>query len=187
MKSNVIPIALLVAAAASLTACEWIAERTAELVASANGSEVDMDMDQESGDATTESEDGNVAIDMEDDSGRFELTGEDGSVVRIATGKDAAIPDDFPSDVPLFPGFKPDMVQSLPGGTVAVAGSVPAAIPSVKSYYDQAALREGWTVTGSIGEEHVASLTYTKGERMLQVTATPDMAGTMISITTGKL
>ena len=172
-----------------LTGCGWMAEEAAEKAiefsASADGKSVDVEIDPESGSVSIKSDEGDLSFNVENDSGRFELNSEDGTV-KIATGEDAEIPDDFPKDVPLFPGFKPVMVQSLPGGTMSLAGSVPSSIPSVKSFYDQAANREGWTETASISQQHVASLSYTKEDRMLQVTATPDVAGTMISVTTGK-
>lgn len=175
-------------AAAGLTGCdriaEWAGENIFEFAASSNGEEVDVEIDRESGNGSIKTKDGDASSDGENDSGRFELSGKDGTV-RVATGKEAALPDDFPKDVPLFPGFKPDMVQSLPGGTISVAGAVPVSIPSVKSFYDQAAKREGWTETESIAQEHVASLSYTKEERVLQVTAIPDISGTMVSLTTG--
>lgn len=161
--------------------CGWFAEETA----SADGKDVDVEIDPDSGNVTVKSDEGDLSISVENDSGEFELTNKEGTV-KIATGKEAKIPDDFPDDVPLFPGFKPDMVQSLPNGTIALAGSVQVSIPAVKMHYDRAARAQGWTETGSIAEQHVASLSYTKDDRMLQVTATPDVAGTMISLTTGR-
>lgn len=160
--------ALAILSVTVFSACDWLGE---------------SDTLEEAGLESVEPDQEEVQVDVEDDSGQFELTNEEGTV-RIATGKNAAIPDDFPKDVPLFPGFKPDMVQWLPSGQVALAGSVPVSIPSVKSYYDRMAATNGWISTGSISEHHVASLNYAKDERTLQVTATPDVSGTMISITT---
>lgn len=188
MLRDIFSVGLMLLAVPALCGCDWLAgeaaEKAFEFSASADGEDVDVEIDPESGSVSIKSDKGDISLNVEDDSGEFELNSQEGTV-RIATGKNAAIPDDFPKDVPLFPGFQPDMVQSLPGGTTSLAGAVPASIPAVKSYYDQAALREGWTETESIAQEHVASLNYTKGERTLQVTAIPDMSGTMVSITTG--
>lgn len=162
-------------------AAEEAAEKALELSASADGEEVDVEIDGESGTMTVASSEGDVTISADAEEGSFEMTNADGSVAAAA-GSAAKIPDEFPSDVPVYPGLKLDAVVAMPGEGYSISGTVPDSPEEVRKFYQSETSGKGWNETSSISQEELTSLSYEQGDRTMKVTAMLQGDATDVSI-----
>jgi len=128
-----------------------------------------------------EADSGDTMI-IETDNGPVEVASHSGSATMIS-GSSAAIPDNFPKDVPVYTGFKPNTGwDSSNPNEFAFMGDVDATPNEVHAYYKKNAAAKGWTEVMSVTEEPTLMLSFTKDTRSLMVTATAENNGTAMSI-----
>ncbi|MBI4559560.1 MAG: hypothetical protein HY706_18390 [Candidatus Hydrogenedentes bacterium] len=120
-------------------------------------------------------------VDISGDSVAIQTT--EGSVT---IGEKAEIPEDFPKDIPLYPGQTLVMVSSAAENqTFTVQAKTGDATEKVADHYKKEAPANGWIEETSVtqsGEQPMQLLVYKKDSRTLNVTVTKDTEGTMISL-----
>ena len=161
-------------------ASETIAEKAIE--SAAKGEEVEVNLNSDDGTMTITTPDGKMTYKADGES--MVMMSDQASVV---VGVAAKVPDDFPKDVPIYPGFKVQAATTLGvEGAFSLSGMVSASFDEVKSYYQKDAQSQGWQETISMIQPQALMLTYEKDDRMFQVTATTASGDMTVSITTAK-
>jgi hypothetical protein len=113
-----------------------------------------------------------VAREGEIDSSRFPT--------ELPEGATAAIPDNFPTDMPVYPG-----AQAAQGKGVEIEGSPQSAVqlltndalPDVHRFYSAELASKGWTVDSDEQSDAAATLQATKGDCKASVLITPAEGG----------
>lgn len=131
-------------------------------------------------------------------SGSIEIGGEEGSFtmnidggpegMQMKVGNDAAMPDNFPKDVPVYNDLKLNLTQTTNDGIV-IQGTVTDDMDTVSAFFKEQAVKQGWEEQSSMnttGDTAMTMLSYTKGDRTLNVTVTRQDNETMIQIITSE-
>lgn len=106
--------------------------------------------------------------------------------VQMRVGSEAAIPDTFPKDVPVYRGMKLNLSQAGDDGFV-IQGTVTDDIDRVTAFIKSEAEKQGWSEESTFsttGGEALTMFNYTKGERTLNISVVRQDAETMIQIAT---
>lgn len=106
------------------------------------------------------------------DSGRF--------LNELPEGVTAAVPDNFPSDIPVYPGSQPAQ-----GKGVDLDGSAQSAVqlltndayPEVHKFYSEQLQAKGWTVSEESENEAAATISATKDNCKTHILVTPVEGG----------
>lgn len=129
-----------------------------------------------------------------DGQGEFAYTGDgwqyedEETGTQVQVGENVSIPDNFPDDVPLYPGAKARSVsynpeQDLHGFVVLVTNDD---VDTVMAWYADQASKNGWTQSGSFNMEGTQMLMFTQGDRAMNVSSAPteedDNYATMITV-----
>jgi hypothetical protein len=163
-----------IAALLVVCACSGCRKAANEAMESAIESQIARD----GGKANVQIADDNVSIKFQDEKGEL----------RIAGGKDVALPEDFPKDVPLYSPMTVVMANSQKQDERFVIQATSAdSLDQVAAFYKQEALKQGWeeesnTVVGA----DMRMLLYKKEGRSLQVMVAATDDGTTLTISTGK-
>lgn len=135
-----------------------------------DGASINVDED---GTFVATDEDGQVFTGGADDEGGFRVEGSDGEAVFSTS---AAIPDDWPSDVPQPEGLTDVTGTSLGGGEVLniiVAGTTAGGGLDAYERYTDELVRAGFEEESTFTQgDESASSTYLRGDRRITVTAT---------------
>ena len=118
-----------------------------------------------------------------DKAGGVEVTfeGKKGEKVRIAGGEGGvALPDDFPKDVPVYPGSSATVTNTTPEVTNVVLMTADAAA-KVSAFYQEKLPAAGWT-TETTNLPSGSVIGCSKGDRELNVAVVGDDNQTMISL-----
>ena len=182
-------------------------EKVIETQAKKDGKDVDVKMDSaggtmsiktkdgsdnvnvniEQGKMTVTSEGGEKKLDMKSDDKSFSIQTKDGMMVA---GDAAKLPENFPKDVPVYPGAKPTLVSTMAGNeTFNVSFDTADTIDQVGAYYRKELTANGWQEQQTInqaGDQPMQMLNYTKEERMVMVTVTRDGDKTVLSLMVSK-
>jgi len=67
------------------------------------------------------------------------------------------LPQDFPADLPVYPGAESDQGLSIPGQGLLVTFSTVAASDEVRAYYADELPKRGWTLLESEGEHRIVA------------------------------
>lgn len=105
----------------------------------------------------------------------------------LAFGKQAKLPDEFPSDVPLYPNLTLVMVQSeQKQQTFTIQGTTSAALDQVSEFYQNKLVEQGWEEE-SVAEQPgvMFTLSYSKENRSVHVILTAEDKGTAVMLNTG--
>ena len=164
----------VILAGLALAGCggDQLAEKAAETAVKANTSEQGQEVD--------------VDIDSEKQSFSMSVQGESGSMDMTA-GENAKLPDDFPEDVPLYPGMKLQVVSTMDGQEMhMIQGSTGDDLETVAARLAKDAQSNGWTeaMSMNMGAQQ-RMLNYTQGDRILNYAVMREEGATQISVTTG--
>lgn len=187
MKFSMLNILMGAFCAAILGGCgeeasENLAEKAIESAAQGKGEEVDVNLKPGEGTMTISTPEGKMTYKTDGES--MVMMSDQGSVV---IGSAAKIPDNFPKDVPIYPGFKLQAATTMGNeGAFSLSGTVNASFDEVKSYYQNDAPLQGWQETVSINPPQTLMLAYQKDNRIFHVTATTAPGEMTVSITTDK-
>ena len=184
-------VALLLTLGCGQKASETVAEKAIESAMSADGQKVDVKLDSSGGgfSMSVKGEDGatqqmTVTSSGDEDNLTMTVQGQDGPMSMVA-GEAATLPADFPKDVPLLPGMKLTMVQSMPTQKAYVAqGTTDKAMAAVAAFYKEQAAAQGWTERMAMNQAGMHMLNYEKSGRALSVMLNQDGAHTVIQLTT---
>ncbi len=161
---------------------ETIAEKAIESSTQAKGEEVDVNLNSDEGTMTITTPEGKITYKTDGES--IVMMSDQGSVVAGAAAK---IPDNFPKDVPIYPGFKVQAATTMGAeGAFSLSGTVNATFEEVKSYYQKDAQLQGWQETISMNQPQTLMLAFQKDNRIFHVTATTAPGEMTVSITTDK-
>jgi len=195
-----IGMGILLAVAVAFSGCggekagQKAAEKAMEKAMSQDGKKVDVDLGKDGqslsmkvqgAEAESESMDMNVSGDAKDSAMTVQTA--DGAMVTT-TGANAKLPDDFPKDIPQYPGMKLDMVHAM-GDSVTVQATTSDALDKVGAFYKKECVAQGWTEQMSMnqpGEEAMQMLTFEKAGRTLSLVIATENGAVRISLTTAK-
>ncbi len=108
--------------------------------------------------------------------------------VSVSTGESAAIPEDFPKDVPLYEPMNVLSITEVSGEqTYVLQGSATDAFEKVEAAMKTKAEANGWQETTPDAAIHDATMSvrnYTKEKRTLNVTLFQQESGTLINVST---
>ena len=129
----------------------------------------------------------NVNVDMKSDGSSFSIKTQDGVVL---SGENAKIPDNFPKDVPVFPGAKATLVTTdTKSEMFSVSLTTADTLENVGAYYKKELAANGWkeeqTMTQS-GDQPIQMMNYTKENRSVMVTVTRDGVNTALTLMVSK-
>ncbi len=190
----------LIVSATMVLGCGDASEKTAQEVvekaieAGTNG-EVDIDIskDGESGSINIKGKDGETlsikADGADGEGGSITLGGEDGAAT-MKFGDQAKLPDDFPKDIPMYPGLKVLTVTSMPTEEAHIVMAQSAdALDKVAAFYKKEAAAKGWKEEMTMNQGEMHMLNYSKDGHALNVVVAKDdeNGGAMVNITTGKM
>lgn len=119
---------------------------------------------------------GQVKVDVDADGQSVDISVNGGS---LQVGTNAKVPDDFPNDIPIYPGstvassFSATQLGTTTGQSVTLTTS--DAVATVAAYYKQQMVQQGWTSVSTFDIAGVSQLSYSKGTRTASVSvATQD-------------
>lgn len=96
---------------------------------------------------------------------------------------DAKLPDDYPKDLPTFPGAKPTVSMLVPGGSGMILLSADSPVDDVTAFYARALPEQGWNVDKSADDgKH---LEVSKDARTATVTIEESAEGAQIAVLLG--
>lgn len=168
-------------------AAEKIVEKTIEKQAAKDGQKVKVDLSK--GEMTVESKgagEGGESFKMSTKDNSTSVEKSDGS--KMVMGEAAAVPANFPKDVPLYEGMKLTMVAfDAPQEMFSISATTPDSVAKVADFYKEKAKANGWAEEVSIaqGGDQMYTLGYSKEKRNLNVMVMKTDEGTGIQITTG--
>ncbi len=167
-------LVMTVLAALALTGCggEKAAEQIAETAIKANLGE--------------DAENVDIDIDSESESFSMSIRGEQGGM-NVAAGENAKLPDNFPEDVPLYPGTKLQVVSTMADNNMfMVQGSTPDAADKVIAHLGKEASAKGWSESMSMNMgAGQRMINYEKDNRILHFMIVREDNLTQVSVTTG--
>ena len=162
-------------------------EKVIETQAKKDGKDVDVKMNSADGSMTITSKDGKEKVDMKSDDKSFSIQTKDGMMV---TGDAAKLPENFPKDVPVYPGAKPTLVSTMAGNeTFNVSFDTADTIDQVGAYYRKELTANGWQEQQTMnqgGDQPMQMLHYTKAQRTVMVTVTREGDKTVLSLMVSK-
>ena len=127
-----------------------------------------------------------TGIEVDEDGEQVTITGEDGETLEIGGG--TTLPDDFPSDVPVYDG---EIVSSTSfsageGQSYSVGIMADDAFADVVDWYKAEFLSEAWEVVGEttadVDGSSTAILAYRKGEMEAGITVIEDSESPEVNI-----
>jgi hypothetical protein len=98
----------------------------------------------------------------------------------LAEGVTASIPDNFPAEVPIYPGSQPGIGRGVDIEGVATAGVqllTNDAHADVQKFYVDHFTKEGWTLGGDAEAEAVGIIQATKGDCKASILVSPAESG----------
>jgi hypothetical protein len=126
-----------------------------------------------------DSEGATVTVDQ--GGGKVEIKGPgvDGSVAISAGG--VKVPEDFPEDIPVYPGATPIIHTSVKGGRMLQLKTSDA-IDKVRAFYKEKLKAEGWKEESESSTDAIKLLNNTKDTRTLSVVITQGDDGTSLTL-----
>jgi hypothetical protein len=160
-------LVVIVLAVGALTGCSCAAEEASEaLVEQSTGGEVEIDDEGES-------------ISIETEEGSMEISG----------GDSAAVPDGFPSDMPLYDGtiVMGQVFETEEGTAFNVGITTSDSANDVAAWYSDEFSAEGWSVTSEMtndsGDMTMVTYQVEKGGTQAQVIIAEEAGETQIAVT----
>jgi hypothetical protein len=93
---------------------------------------------------------------------------------QVAEQPPAELPDDFPSDVPVYAGAKVEQVQDLPNNAHNVIFRTSGPVNEVTRFYHEQLSKKGFNVTQQFERPNHAFMTYRKGSLLANITIAED-------------
>jgi hypothetical protein len=120
-----------------------------------------------------------VDIDLKGKEGQIKITGKEGS---FEAGEKVAVPDDFPKDVPIYPGAQARMaMKNKDQGVTMMLGSKDS-LDQVASFYKKELADKGWKQEAEMTMPEHRMFTCSKENRKVVVSVTKDQEGALISL-----
>jgi hypothetical protein len=159
-------------------------EKAMETAASKDGTKVELDKNKMT---VTTKDGGSTTLTASEKGDALTMKTADGTVT-MTSGDNAKVPDDFPKDIPLYPGAKPNSASSSSKDKAfTLQFTTKDPVDKVGEHFKKEIIAQGWTegmVMSTPGEQATMMLNYTKGDRSLMVTVAKDADNTSILLTT---
>ncbi len=130
-----------------------------------------------------------TGVEVDKNGNSVTVTGEDGTV-KVEGGDQASLPEEFPKDVPIYPGAKLVVSSSATADgktTFTAAYETEDDVKTVHGWYKKQLPKEGWTVQGETltgtGTQSTGAIMTNKGESQLTVAATRSQDNKKTTIT----
>jgi len=125
-----------------------------------------------------------------DDSYSMVVSGKDGEV-KMTSGSAAKLPENFPLDVPTYPGMNLIFAQSMQENeTFNLQATSSDPIGKISDYFKTETTAKGWTETNTLDQNtegtQVKMYSGSKGDRGLNIVLSTEESGTSITITTSQ-
>lgn len=164
------------------------AENAAEKAMKDQGINAKVNIDSQGGKMTVAgtSEDGTVTYNATSGDGQTSttVTNEQGTT-RVDVGDQVLVPKDFPSDFPIYNGFRPvSVVKADEKGTFNLTGTVMDSPEDVATWYKTEMPKNGWMEANVTEAGPLTNLQYKIGDRMANVNITAGPTGAMVVLTT---
>jgi hypothetical protein len=166
-------------------------EQAAEKGLAAEGKKADVDVKRNGDNLSITVKDENnqkstMTMNSSEETTEMNIAGAEGNM-KMQSGSGAKIPENFPKDVPLYPGVTLKMVMEMEGQGYSVVSSTTDAVSAVSDFYKKSCIEKGWTESMVMAQgADNAMLHYQKDERILMVVIGFAEGETTISITVGK-
>lgn len=92
----------------------------------------------------------------------------------VPTLQEVALPENFPTDLPVYKGAKPFAVQNLAGNARNVLFQVDAQAPEVFNFYQDQMRGQGWQESQQYQTKEQAFLSFKKGKMITNMTISKD-------------
>lgn len=155
-------------------------EQAIESAAKAQGQEVKVNIENNKTTIETQDDEGKkVTYEASDNAAT--ITTEEGNMT-MQSGDAAKVPDNYPVDGVLYPDMKLDMAV-VQDTAFMLAGTTTDTPEKIQTTLNAQAKEKGWQSQGSFQQPGVTMLSFTKGERALNVTINTAAGTTQVSIT----
>ncbi|HPO13414.1 MAG TPA: hypothetical protein PLI09_08215 [Candidatus Hydrogenedentes bacterium] len=155
-----------------------------------DGNKIDMTMNVDGGKGTLKMNDKNMDMTMsgDGDKGSLQIKGPEGTMT-MTSGDSAVLPPNYPKDIPLYPGLKLNMVQTIPeNNAFVVQGFSDDPLDKVAAFCKEKFPVQGWTEQTSMnqgGDSPMAMFAFQKAQRTLTILIGKEENRTSISLSVG--
>ncbi|MBD3345835.1 MAG: hypothetical protein GF401_12300 [Chitinivibrionales bacterium] len=122
--------------------------------------------------------------DVDISNGNVNIKTDDGEM-SVTSGKNARIPEAFPTDILIYQGSSVEAAMEVPEG-YSVQLKSDDDVTKIAETYKADMKAQGWSQEASLDMGEQAMLSFKKGERAAQVVIMPDESITRIGLTTSK-
>ncbi len=140
---------------------------------------------------------GDIDIDIDPRGGKdasVSIKGQDGETYQVNAGEDVALPDNWPSDMPLIPDAKITYAGTMgmgmgmggTGGGMSVVYTTAKSVTEVSEFYKKALVENGWTLAGTMAVSGGSMVHATKGDSVGTVHIGGNEEGTAVTVAVGK-
>lgn len=134
---------------------------------------------------TVETGDGTITAEQDGEQVRIEGKTEEGRGYEGRFGEDVELPDDFPADVPIYPGARVQGTMLAEGNRMVTLATSDAAA-KVAAFYEERLGASGWEAAARMDMGGSRMLSFQKGERTATVQLFEEAeSGTRIMLMTG--
>jgi len=123
--------------------------------------------------AAPKGEEGNKIVEQVDEDGkgmRITATKPNGTTFQASIGEQVAIPEEFPKDVPVFPGSTPMASLFSPDEGVIVTFKSTEDQQAIYDFYQTSLAKDGWDVKPGESENNLLTLEARKANRTISIT-----------------
>jgi hypothetical protein len=134
------------------------------------------------GEQTISTPGGDVKVTQKAGTTSLEMTGKGEKQVNIAANdRGVALPDKFPSDIPIMTGAIVKMAMST-GDSLSVYFSVTASQPDAVKYYEENLKARGWEIGTTVKTGESAMMSAKKGKRECVMNVIKQDTGTVVHV-----
>ena len=107
--------------------------------------------------------------------------GEKVNIVAASGDKSVALPEKFPSDVPIMPGATVKMAMSV-GENLSVNFSVSSSQADAVKFYQDNLKTKGWEIEATMNMGEATMISAKKGNRECAISVLKDSSGTFVQV-----
>ena len=125
---------------------------------------------------------GQATVTQKGDATTIEMKSSKGEKVNIAASdKGVALPENFPSDIPLMPGAVVKMAITT-GGNLSVHFGVKASQADATRFYEENLKAKGWEIDATMKMGESSMVSAKKGKRQCVLTVATEGAGSIVQV-----
>jgi hypothetical protein len=106
--------------------------------------------------------------------------------LSMSMGDEAAIPEDFPQDIPLYPGARPTATMSEDGEGTLVTFDIDDGPEKVYDFYQQKLADGGWEIASSASMGGQWMISALKGERAAHISIAGEGSGSQVGVASAR-